>query len=312
MRNFFSLLFIVIIFVFLGALFFDVQKFVTDPTETKIATTTISQTPVTSIAKNTDIPKVSVTPPLVLKKVSTAEKPLARVSAVSLNNGAVKEYEVLNWTNYYRSKNGVAPLARNAKLDSAALVKANDMFARQYFEHVAPSGEDGADLITWAGYDYLMVGENLAEGNFSDAKDLVDAWMGSPGHRANILKAPFKEIGIAVMEGNYQGHNVLMAVQEFGRPASDCPLPADSEKAQIDADKMELDAMKSEADTLKTQMNTLANEQKYEEYNTLVPAYNDFVAKINALVQKISTEVYTYNAGIQTYKACAGTNNSKV
>jgi uncharacterized protein YkwD len=306
MKRFFGAFFIVVSFTFLTVLFFDAQKSALIPFETKIATTTIAVSPVNPIAKNSDIPKLSVTPPLVIKTVSTVDKPLTRVSAVPSFNGAVKTNEVLNWTNYYRAQNGVATLTRNTKLDSAAMVKANDMFARQYFEHVAPTGEDVSDLVTWAGYGYLMVGENLAEGNFSDAKDLVDAWMGSPGHRENILKAPFKEIGIAVMEGIYQGQKVIMAVQEFGRPASDCPLPADSEKAQIDADKMELGSMKNKADTVKAQMNILENEQKYEEYNALVPVYNDIVATINALIQKISVEVNTYNSGIQTYKACAG------
>jgi len=150
------------------------------------------------------------------------------------------------------------------------------------------------------------VGENLAEGNFSDAKDLVDAWMASPGHRANILKADFKEIGIAVLEGEYQGNKAWMSVQEFGRPASDCPLPADSDKEQIDGDRAEFNIMMDQKDALKTQMDILSNEKKYKEFNALVPIYNDLIAKINALSKKITAEVNDYNAGIQTYKACAG------
>jgi hypothetical protein len=283
MRKFFSQVLIVGLFVFSFLLFFEVFKSVNPEAE----------------FSSVKIPG----------KVTPLNEPLVHISEVldvPAEKVIIKDYEVLKWTNYYRVQNGVAPLERNAKLDSAAMFKTNDMFARQYFEHKSPSGKDGTDLITEAGYDYLLVGENLAEGNFSDAKDLVDAWMASPGHRANILKADFKEIGIAVLEGEYQGNKAWMSVQEFGRPASDCPLPADSDKEQIDGDRAEFNIMMDQKDALKTQMDILSNEKKYKEFNALVPIYNDLIAKINALSKKITAEVNDYNAGIQTYKACAG------
>lgn len=286
MRKFFSQVLIVGLFVFSFLLFFEMFKSVNP--EVRVETLKIPET---------------------IRMVTPANEPLRHVSKVSdvpATKVIIKDYEVLKWTNYYRAQNGVAPLTRNAKLDSAAMVKTNDMFARQYFEHRSPSGKDGADLITETGYDYLLVGENLAEGDFSDAKDLVDAWMASPGHRANILKSDFKEIGIAVLEGNYQGRKAWMSVQEFGRPASDCPLPADSEKSQIDGDKAQFDTLIAKKDALKSQMTILENNKKYEEYNALVPIYNDLIAKINALSGKITDEANTYNAGIQRYKACAG------
>ena len=53
-----------------------------------------------------------------------------------------------------------------------------------------------------AGYEYISVGENLAMGNFKNDGDLVEAWMNSPGHRANILSFKYKELGVAVIKAN--------------------------------------------------------------------------------------------------------------
>ena len=69
-----------------------------------------------------------------------------------------------------------------------------------------------------AGYDFSSAGENLAV-NFSDSKDVIDAWMNSPEHRANILSNKFTEIGVATAMGTYEGSQVVFVVQEFGTPA---------------------------------------------------------------------------------------------
>ncbi|MCK9352315.1 MAG: CAP domain-containing protein [Candidatus Paceibacterota bacterium] len=335
MKKFFSLFFIVVAgagFAYFSLGFVKIPEIentilfnaTTTATQTKspipaVATSTLkvsasaapvkqAETPsvsVKTVEKKTDIPNVS---DLSLKPNETTpntDEPLTYVSPKFPSGGIVREDEVLSWTNYYRAKEGLPLLARNSQLDAAALVKAKDMFARQYFEHVSPSGEDGADLITAAGYDYLLMGENLAEGNFSDAKDLVDAWMASPGHRANILKPQFDEIGISAIEGTYQGRRAWMSVQEFGRPTSDCPLPSESAKMQIDNDKTELEVLIDQADAMKAEMDALKHDEKYEEYNDLVPVYNELVGRISELSQKVRSEVNDYNVDVQSYNTCA-------
>ncbi len=82
-----------------------------------------------------------------------------------------------------------------------------DMVDRQYFGHVSKSGRDVVDRLTRTGYlggaQTWAVGENLAwgSGSRSTPRRIVKAWMGSPGHRHNILNARFREIGIGVVSG---------------------------------------------------------------------------------------------------------------
>ncbi len=114
--------------------------------------------------------------------------------------------------NRERAALGLPPLRANQELSLAARDRIGDMFAKHYFSHVSP---DGIDPFTWAdrrGYDYTEIGENLAVG-YRSAGGVVDGWMQSPGHRANILKADFDEVGIAVAAGSptrpYAGPTVV-------------------------------------------------------------------------------------------------------
>jgi hypothetical protein len=68
------------------------------------------------------------------------------------------------------------------------------------------------------GYKFLYAGENLAV-NFTESRDVDQAWMDSPTHRANLLNVNFREIGMAVMEGAYKGNDTIFVVQMFGTPA---------------------------------------------------------------------------------------------
>ena len=65
------------------------------------------------------------------------------------------------------------------------------------FEHTSPSGVDPGKLVQSYGYDYIVAGENLILGNFSSEKEVVQDWMNSPGHRANILNGSYKRTGVA-------------------------------------------------------------------------------------------------------------------
>jgi len=114
-------------------------------------------------------------------------------------------------------------LKENKYLDLSAEKKLRDMFERQYFEHLSPSGKVVGDLSEESGYQYILIGENLAMGNFESDSDLVNAWMKSKGHRDNILNSNYTEIGVALARGQFEGKDILMAVQHFGTPRNTCP-----------------------------------------------------------------------------------------
>jgi uncharacterized protein YkwD len=231
-------------------------------------------------------------------------EPLVRYSEGKPSPGTLLSSEVAVWTNTYRAENNLKPLARNEKLDAAAIIKVHDMFDRQYFEHVSPTGKNSADLVSGVGYEYLWVGENLAVGIFSDEKDLVDAWMASPGHRANILNAHFEEIGIGVDEGTYEGRHVWMAVQEFGKPASSCLAPELSLKTKIEQNRKKIDELSAQAAQLISEINALKNGDEAGVYNQKVSEYNILVAELNPLIQSTKTLIDMYNKEISEYNAC--------
>lgn len=244
-----------------------------------------------------------ISPQKTAPKVAT---PLVHYTALNQAPGALLGSEIINWTNTYREQNNLSALGRNSKLDAAAIMKVRDMFERQYFEHVSPSGKNSADLVTGAGYEYLWVGENLALGIFSNEKDLVDAWIASPGHRANILNSHFEEIGVGAEEGTYEGKHVWIAVQEFGKPASSCPAPEASLKAEIEQNRTKIDELSTQANNFILEINALRDENNVPAYNQKVLEYNALIAVLNPLVQSIKSLVDVYNKEINEYNTCIG------
>jgi len=122
---------------------------------------------------------------------------------------------LVSMTNSARAQNGLGALSTNSELATAAYAKAQDILAKDYFAHNSPSGQTPWDFITSSGYTYAYAGENLGIG-YTDASELFSAWMSSATHRDNILNPNFREIGIAVISGEFQGAETIVAVQEFG------------------------------------------------------------------------------------------------
>ena len=116
---------------------------------------------------------------------------------------ALSRGSVLAAMNGYREKRDLPPLRRNARLDAAAADRIRDMFAQGYFDHVAPDGTPPFVWVRHRGYTYAALGENLASGQ-RGARQVVEAWMRSKGHRANIL-GDFEDVGIAIAEGSPTG-----------------------------------------------------------------------------------------------------------
>jgi uncharacterized protein YkwD len=109
--------------------------------------------------------------------------------------------------NYERRRHGLRPLVRVPVLDVASKRKSDDMVARRYFAHVSPDGVTPSAVVAAAGYVVRpggTTGENLAwgEGDAGTAASIVDGWMHSPGHRANILRPEFSQIGVGLTLGD--------------------------------------------------------------------------------------------------------------
>lgn len=125
---------------------------------------------------------------------------------------------LVDLANDARASSNTPALTRNSVLDNAARMKAEDMASSGYFAHTSPKGITPWYWFDKAGYYFSYAGENLAI-NFSESTDVENAWLASPTHKANIVNSNFTEIGIATIDGMYQGRPTTYVVQMFGRPA---------------------------------------------------------------------------------------------
>ncbi|MFI1654235.1 sigma-70 family RNA polymerase sigma factor [Streptomyces sp. NPDC020472] len=107
------------------------------------------------------------------------------------------EKQVIDLVNAERAKAGCGPLTEHPLLTQAAQGHSDDMAARDFFDHTDPDGDGPGERITAAGYAWSSYGENIAKGQ-TTAAQVMDSWMNSPGHRANILNCGFKEIGVGL------------------------------------------------------------------------------------------------------------------
>lgn len=211
----------------------------------------------------------------------------------------------VNWTNIQRGNFGLAPLKQNFKLNEAARLKVNDMLARQYFDHISPTGGDISKLAQAVSYEYLNLGENLALGNYENDQVVLRAWMDSPGHRANILNAKFTEIGVAVLRGQFEGKTTWLAVQVFARPLASCPQPDVTLKAQIAILETQVDTFKRNAEQKLYEIEN-THPKRSPEYNQKVDEHNALVQQINNLIAELKSLTAQYNQQVQIFNACAG------
>lgn len=125
--------------------------------------------------------------------------------------------------NVQRRAHGLAPLRHNAGLALAGQRHARDMVQRRYFSHVSRGGTRFSTRIKRTGYlrgaGRALLGENLAwgSGRLATPRQIVRTWMRSPGHRANILKPAFREVGIGVVRARPAGTSGATYAAEFGR-----------------------------------------------------------------------------------------------
>ncbi len=220
-----------------------------------------------------------------------------------IDKGAVTVTGAIERTNYERSKYSLPGLAESPELDASALIKANDILNKQYFEHTSPDGKTVSDLVTITKYSFVRVGENLALGDFSSNVDLLTAWMNSPGHRANILDKRYEDIGIGIAYGNYQGRYVVVAVQHFGRPRSSCPNVDEQLKNKVLSLQSKIDDLSPSLDVLKSTIDLMRTKGEYVD-NKIIDAYNSSVEQYDSIVNDLISNRDTYNAQIKAFNTC--------
>lgn len=113
------------------------------------------------------------------------------------------EQQVIELTNNERAKHGLAPLKTDWELSRVAREKSRDLYANNYFDHNSPTYGSPFDMMRAYGISYRTAGENIAKGQRTP-QEVVNAWMNSPGHRANILNGNFTHIGVGyIQQGNH-------------------------------------------------------------------------------------------------------------
>ncbi len=124
-----------------------------------------------------------------------------------------------NLTNEERQTQHLNTLTDNPILDKAALMKAEDMAQKGYFAHTSPEGLTPWYWLGKVDYSYQYAGENLAI-NFTDSKDVTNAWMASPTHKSNIVKSNYTEMGTGIAIGMYEGKKTVFVAQVYANPLS--------------------------------------------------------------------------------------------
>jgi uncharacterized protein YkwD len=173
---------------------------------TSTATSTTSSTP----ASESSTPPSSTSPP-----ASTTTTPPAQTTTAAppppvttAPPDASAQAQVVSLVNAARKDAGCGPLATDASLTTAAQGHASDMAQRDYFEHTTPEGVTFDQRIRNAGYSRPGA-ENIAKGART-ADSVMELWMNSPGHRANILNCDLNTIGVGL------DRNGFYWVQDFG------------------------------------------------------------------------------------------------
>ncbi len=113
-------------------------------------------------------------------------------------------YEVLRLVNIERKKIGISSLSMSSELLQVATVKSQDIVDLNYFSHTSPTFGGLRELLEFHSITYMRAGENLATGQ-KTPEAVVNAWMNSEGHRANIMNPAFNNIGIGIVAGGKYG-----------------------------------------------------------------------------------------------------------
>ncbi len=127
---------------------------------------------------------------------AASSKPASSSSASGSGYSAFQT-EVVNLVNQERTSRGLGALSVSSALTNTATLKSQDMAKNNYFSHTSPTYGSPFDMMKQFGISYRTAGENIAMGQTTPAQ-VMNAWMNSEGHRANILNSSFTKIGVGV------------------------------------------------------------------------------------------------------------------
>jgi uncharacterized protein YkwD len=196
----------------------------------------------------------------------------------------ISKNDLVYLLNQSREQAGLNPLSENAKLDQAAYLKALDMVQKGYFAHQSPQGVTPWFWFSQAGYRYSYAGENLAIG-FINSKDLFNAWLNSPEHKANVLNPNYKDIGTAFLQG-FGNNGAIVVVQLFGAPATTMPQSEKNKKVLAITQEIPATQTPVPAEPIITPMPQVLSQQTQPVVNAVLPpdnpskGYNTFLSVI--------------------------------
>lgn len=172
-----------------------------------------AQKPVAPVVAEKPAPVAPAKPaaPVAAEKPVIAEKPAAPAESKSATGSY--EAQVVELVNKERAAQGLPALKFNAELSKVAEAKAADLRDKNYFSHTSPTYGSPFDMMKSFGIRYTAAGENIAKG-YMNPTSVMNGWMNSPGHKANILNSNFTEIGVGYVSGsNGSGYWVQMFIR---------------------------------------------------------------------------------------------------
>lgn len=178
-------------------------------TTTAPATTTTTKAPTTAAPKKKNNSKTTTTTKAASKK-PVAQTPAQNQTVSGAQTGF--ESDMLKQVNAQRAKNGQSALTLNQTLCASARVRASEIAKDGCFSHTRPDGSGCFTAIS--GVSYRTAGENIAMGTWGyyGVDEIMDGWMNSEGHRANILNGDFSEVGFGCVVVNGNGYWVQMFI----------------------------------------------------------------------------------------------------
>ncbi len=149
-----------------------------------------------------------------------SKKPPTTVTTTTDDNSPFSPENIIDATNEERVKAGLQPLKTNDKLAESSKLKVEDMINNDYFEHhFAHQEKQWGIWVHEVGYDYVVMGENLALGDFSNVMTCSLPWMNSPGTQGKYFESQLRGYGCVCRAGNVPRTNGLVCSAAFWHPA---------------------------------------------------------------------------------------------
>jgi uncharacterized YkwD family protein/spore coat assembly protein SafA len=140
--------------------------------------------------------------------------PGQKITVPNIDDIKALENEVIRLVNSERAKKGLPALKANCQVSRVARYKSQDMIDKNYFSHTSPTYGSPFRMLETFGVSFSAAGENIAMGQRTPS-EVMNAWMGSPGHRNNILSPSYTEIGVGLAKS---GNRRYYWTQMFIKP----------------------------------------------------------------------------------------------